>query len=250
MVIGADSAATLGALGQHTVRQHCTKVEVVDGKVLVAVSGPVGLGQRLTGEVEQAWTKGEFASAESWQVMDRLRQKFFPHLEVEFKAAEMAQHVVGGAVAQESVLSHTLVAMRVKNEPRLYQFNHQGAPEEAKESLPFVCIGSGQLVADPFMAFIKGLFWEEGKFPSLPQGEFATVWTIEQAISVATGGLAEPVHIYRLAKEDSSWKARELEDAEFGEHREAIGKAREALQKFRGEFEPLEQEASPPPKPV
>jgi ATP-dependent protease HslVU (ClpYQ) peptidase subunit len=248
VVMGADSAATLSALGQPTVRQQYDKVEIIGDKVLVAVSGPVGLGQRLVGELANAWTNKKL-TGESWEVMTTLRRLFMPHLEDEFKAAQVAQPVVG-ALARESVLSHTLAAMPVKKEPRLFQFDHQGAPEEAKEKLPFVCIGSGQYLADPFMAFIAELFWQKGKFPSLPDGVFATVWTIEHAISVAPGGIAGPVQVHILAKDDSDWMARRLEDSDLQEHYQAIADARSALQRFRTGFEPGEQDVPLPPSPT
>jgi hypothetical protein len=247
VVIGADSAATLGTLGQPTVRQPCDKVEVIEDRLLLAVSGPVGLAQRIAGEVGRAWAT-KTLRGESWEVMTLLRRAFLPHLEDEFKAAQVAQPVIGRA-ALEDALSHTLLAMPVKKEPCLFQFDAQGAPEEATENLPFVCIGSGRLLADPFMAFVAGLFWQKGKFPTLPNGVFATLWTIRQAIDLAPGGLADPIQIFTLAGDGSDWKARKLDDADLQEHFEAIEQAKAALQNFRKALQPPYQEAPPPPSP-
>lgn len=247
VVIGADSAATLGALGQHTVQQSFTKVEIIDSKLLMAVSGPVGLAQRLEGEVRSAWLKQEL-KGESWQVMTAIRQRFHQHLKDEFEAATMAQPVIGGAAAS-SAISHSLLAMPVKKRPRLFQFDHQGAPEEATEDLPFVCIGSGQLLADPFLAFLKAVFWEQGKLPPLADAEFATVWTIRQAIDFAPSGLSDPVQVYRLESQGSNWVARKLAEEELQEHFQAIDEATQKLKDFRSALQSGSQTTAPPPAP-
>ena len=54
IVLAADSAATLGALGQQTVRQATVKVDIVKNNTLIAVSGHVGLGQRITAAITAA----------------------------------------------------------------------------------------------------------------------------------------------------------------------------------------------------
>src|SRR5690606_6015720 len=138
-----------------------------------------------------------------------------------------------GNAARISALGQTLVAMPAKGVPTLFQFDQNGAPEEATVSLPFICLGSGQSLADPFMAFIRSIFWEESSLPTIPEATFATLWAIQQSVSVAPGGLAEPIHIYVLEGDGQRYKARELEQSELDEHRQAIAQAREALAHFR-----------------
>jgi 20S proteasome alpha/beta subunit len=243
--MGADSAATLGALGQTTVQQTFTKVEVIERRLLMGVSGPIGLAQRLEGEVREAWMRNELRG-ESWQAMALLRQKFLPHLQAEFSAAAMAQSVLGNA-ALSSALSHTLLAMPVKNKARLFQFDQQGAPEEASADLPFVCIGSGQKLADPFLAFLKDIFWETGRLPPLADAVFATVWTISQAIDVAPGGLGHPVQVYTLRKEGTDWVARKLADEDLQEHYQAIQSAKDRLRGVRAALQPEDSDGGEPP---
>ena len=252
MVIGADSAATLTtSLGEHTVRQPVSKVEIIDNRLLLAVSGPVGLAQRLEGLVSEAWSKNDpknRISGQSWEVMTKLRELFKPHLLAEIEASATAQRLIGTAALQSAV-SHTVLAMVCKNQPCLFQFNLLGAPEEATANLPFVCVGSMQVQADLFMAFLSKVFWEKGKTPTLPQGEFATVWTLDLAISVAPAFVAGPYRIFRLAKEGSDWRARELDETELGEHQQAIGEATKALRNYREGFQHDDEEVTPPPSP-
>src|SRR5437762_11480022 len=60
-VLGADGAATYGVMGQHTIRQSVKKkLRLVSTQGVVGVSGPVGIGQRLWGEIAELQRSGSF----------------------------------------------------------------------------------------------------------------------------------------------------------------------------------------------
>jgi len=46
VVVGADSAATLGSFGEQTVKEIATKLYIVKDSLILGLSGPVGLAQR------------------------------------------------------------------------------------------------------------------------------------------------------------------------------------------------------------
>lgn len=236
VIIGADSAFTMGvtAQGLPTVRQSGLKIEVVLGRALIATSGPVGLGQRLAGEFEDVLRENRIpANSKSHKVMGILRETFRGPIEGELKAAVVAQQVIGPQAAGSSALSATLLAMSVEGRPRLYQFDQQGAPEEATAKIPFICLGSGQIIADPFMAFLRGLFWEKGELPTISEGKFATVWTLNQAIELSPGGLAVPIRVFTLRQDGPRCEARQVDDAEVQENLQAVAEARDQLRQWR-----------------
>jgi 20S proteasome alpha/beta subunit len=235
VVIAADSGATFGSLGQSTVMQPTgRKIEVMHGKALLATSGSVGLAQRFCGELTEAVAAGkQRLRGRPDQVMVEIRTLLWKHLEPEMRAAHLAQQIVGPQAAQPSAVALCMVALVVNDTPTLFQFDQQGAPEEATEQLPFVTLGSGQGLADPFLSFLKGLFWEQGALPSLVDGTFAAIWTVRQCIDVAPAGLKDPVNVFVLAREGVTWKARELDEAEIQEHLQAVDGARQALREYR-----------------
>src|SRR5207245_1801501 len=100
--------------------------------------------------------------------------------------------IVGAQVAAASALASALVATMIGKAYHLFQFNHQGSAEAATTHLPFVAIGSGQATADPFLAFIRRLFWPS-KLPATGEGLFAGVWTVRHAIHTSPGGVADPI---------------------------------------------------------
>lgn len=247
VVIGADSAATMGSLGLHTVRQPVVKVSVVDGRALMATSGPVGLGQRLVGEFDEVLQQNKLPKgAKSHKAMQILRAAFHPYLAGELEAARIAAPVVGPQVAQSSAVSSTLLAMCLDDGvPRLFQFDQQGAPEEATDQLPFVSLGSGEVIADPFMAFLRGLFWDEGELPTLAEGQFATVWTLEQAIDVSPAFLSRPSRVFVLSASGGKCTALQLDGTEIQDDLQAVADAKQLLHDWRR----VDRAVPPPPEP-
>ncbi len=118
----------------------------------------------------------------------------------------------------------SVVAIRAGGNDHLYQFSETCAPEEATSDLPYISIGSGQQNADPFLAFLRRVFWE-GKTPNLSDGIFATLWALTQTIKSSPSSVSEPITI------------AVLKDEELEEHRQAITEAENTLRGFRTELE-------------
>ena len=242
VVLGADQAATLGGLGLITVAQSTPrKVEIVGVDALIATSGPIGLGQIAKGAFAKALANPESFGGDTWEVMNELRALFWPHVAEALHAAQTAAAVVGPAAAQ-SALMQTLIAMPVRKIPTLFQFDTQCSPEEATADLPFVAIGSGQAIADPFLAFLKDVRWTDGELPTINEGEFSTFWTIQESVRAAPGYIGGQPVLFRIAGDGERWKAEQLSGAELGEHAQAVEAARLAL---RGPFAPGTPQKSP-----
>ena len=173
IVLGADSAATLGDVtGLTTVLQPVSKLHIVRNQAVLGVSGPVGIGQmyldRLGGVVPRIRDQNPVTAARM------LRDAFLEDAQVALKVTAMAQQVVGAATAGRAVLHSTVVAVAPNRRPELIQFDYLCSPEIATNDLPFVTIGSGKNLADPFLAFIRQIFWPT-RLPTLAEGRFAVM---------------------------------------------------------------------------
>ena len=163
------------------------------------------------------------------------------------KVAATAQHTIG-QIALPDALSSTVLALPLRNEPFLIQFNSQGCPEYATDNLPFLAIGSGQSIADPFLAFLRRVFWPN-KLPTLAEGIFAAVWSLHHSITVHPGGVADPKQVAVLEKTDgNSWRVRELPPEELQEHEQFARAAEKHVSDFSVKSKPGADE-TPPPKP-
>lgn len=220
VVIAADSAATYATAGMPTIWQQTQKIEISDGSLIVASAGSVGLSQRSKQAISELWLKSAFSGKNAVQAGGIIGEALKQHLLVELNAAQIARNVVGKS-AVDGAVSLCMVALPVNKVPALIQFNECGAPEVATSDLQFVSLGSGQLTADPFLAFLRDRFWPNRQ-PLLSEGIFAAYWTLDYAISHSPGGLARPIHIAVLEKIKDSWKPRRLTEDELSDHEQQI----------------------------
>jgi 20S proteasome alpha/beta subunit len=250
VVLAADSVATSATLNVPTIRQTVTtgKLRIVQNRMIVATAGPVGIGQKFHGIIETAWSSHAFDRAkrphDAMKVIEGLLR---PEFASEAKAAESLVGLRGHNVAAQAINQATLIALPVDGHPELIQFNESGTTEHASEGLPFVAIGSGQLIADPFLAFLRRIFWRE-QCPTVPDGVFAAFWALHHAIETNPGGVGGPIQMAVLQANGKTSIARELPDDVLEEHRHAVEEAEERLRTFRqavGGAEPKPAEPAP-----
>lgn len=235
IVMAADGAATLGSMGQGTAQQPIKKLDILNEKIIIGVSGPVGLGQLLKGEVESMWDKSAFSNKKPYEVMSLMSQGFRQHIIPELKTAQEARNTLGNA-ALSPAISTTLIALPVSGDLCLFQFDPQGSPEQTVDGLFFVSIGSGQPIADPFLGFLRRIFWPEEGQPTIDEGIFAAVWALDHAIRVNPGGVAEPMQVITMKQNGGSVEINELSVAEIDSHRGAVNSAESKLAGSLAEF--------------
>ena len=230
IVIGSDGAATLGeaAFGQNTVIQPVTKLQIISERIIMGVSGPVGLGQLYCDSVKRAnqkLGKGSLAS-----VQRELQQVLIKDATQAVQASQLWANLQGPGAIRLAATS-SLIAMWVQGQPELIQCNQVGQAEAATDDLPYVSIGSGQTLADPFLAFLRRVFWTNTS-PRLAQGIFAVVWTLTHAVKVTTGGASEPIQLMTLTSENNKPAGKVIPDHELQEHRQSVDGAELYLAAF------------------
>ena len=221
IVMGSDGAATLGTMGQSTIVQPVRKLETISNTIILGVSGPVGIGQIFKGVIKKLWEEDKFhGKKESYEAMEFLSKSLWEHLKPEFQKASIAKSVIDN-IALISTICSVLIAIPISKKLCLFQFNQQCSPEEATDNLPFVSIGSGQKIADPFLAFLRRIFWPN-ELPSLEDGILTVLWTLEHAIRTNPGGVSDPKQIITIKKENNKYKTYKFQEKELIEHVEGI----------------------------
>ncbi len=181
-------------------------------------------------------------------VFAKLRDEFNKDAQVAFKMAALAINVLGPQ-ARASVVSSTLVALAAKdNELQLVEFDSQCNPETVKPEIAFSSIGIGKSIADPFLAFVKYLFWKD-HLPSMSDGNFAVVWTLKHACRIAPSGIREPIQMAVLAMEGTQPKARKLPREEILDHELHVDEVEDYFRKYQEEQKPSTKEPEPPQPP-
>jgi 20S proteasome alpha/beta subunit len=244
-VIAADRQATHGALGQQTVGQSVTKVQVIRGEALYATSGHKGLGQQLCAIVDGK--QQEFKNQGYDRNIAKLQEALRPLIDAGFQTARQAVGVIGNAAAASDCVCGALLAGGFKDGLKLVEITPQAAVEYMTPDMPFITMGSGKASADPFLGFLRKVFWPT-KLPTIQEGALAAYWTIQHAIDMKVSGVGFSADVFIVEPADKICKARKLDDAEVAEHAEFMKASEEAL---RGVREALTKPpASPAPAEV
>jgi 20S proteasome alpha/beta subunit len=262
IVLGADGAATYGVMGQSTIRQMVKKkLRLLGSQGVVGVSGPVGIGQRIAGELDTIRNHGFtvqgkkvlLSALKPHEAMGMLRQVLWQIIGAEMDIAKVTAGTIGNPSPIHGCLSQSLVCLLVGNEPCLIQFDQQGAPELATEDLPFVALGSGQLIADPFLAFLRRIYWPNS-LPDVEQGIFTTIWALHHAIETHPGGVGPPIQIviFRQETEGSQkiWRAKEMPEASWQEHLQFIKSIETELANVPKKLQQANVGTAPVPQPT
>lgn len=243
IVLGSDGASTTATLldGQ-TITHATSKLEVYDGYVVIGVAGAVGMGQNFKRTLSQHITDHSY-KRKPWKdiayARDWFRDNFWPHVQPGWehglelnKQLNPAYH---GAVLS-AVNTSTLVAFPIEDECYLLELDHLCQPQEYDEKQAFVTIGSGKPHGDPFLGFIEGVFWKSRQ-PTLLDGIFATVWTLQHAIKLSPGGVGGPMEVVTLENTGKKgWKARKLSADELGTYTEAVIAVEEDMPQLLANF--------------
>lgn len=228
VVVAADQAVTFGvARGHHTISHRACKIRVLEGQVIVAGTGQIGMGQRFAENVETFWKSGKGKSAS--------------HLDIVRQVTALAVQDFAGTNAAQGAFG-ALMAFPKNHTAHLCEFAVADLQPEMKDAKTwFVAMGSGQVIADPYLALFKNIYWGEGP-PTVRRGLFAAAWVMRHSIKVAPGLVAEPIDIAVL----QGSKARMLDGDELQVHLESVDAAVAHFRTFDPETPPTEEAPSIP----
>ena len=228
VVIGADSAATSVADGRiSTISQpYPKKIEIIGDRVIVAGSGEIGYLQRYSEVVANLWRNGQFSKKTAMEIGTLISGqsiKNFAETKLDTLPSDQAEYPLSGVAAYPTSDEHCLC------EFTWAQFH----PEiKERDGLWHVSTGSGQKTTDPFLAFLKSVFWRDGA-PDIRGGIFTVLWALVHVCAVSPGGISEPIQIAVLEGRRRNTRARILSDDELIEHRNVVEDASEYLAKFK-----------------
>jgi hypothetical protein len=208
IVIGSDSIAT-SAAGVVPVMQieSNDKIRIFNEKVIVAATGAVGYTQRLLYHIDRAVNGGGFLTTKKSERPQNICKRFITDLQSSMAPAPPPHGIGFGAV----------MATEIEGEPCLIEFGPKDFQPEFKENkLFYVSMGSGQPLADPFLAFVSRVLWKN-TLPDLRLGRFGAYWALSHTISLAPGTVGPPIRIATLSKVQNVWKAMHIADNEEAE---------------------------------
>ena len=215
VVIGTDSSATFTDGQSRTIEQLVTKIDIVGDRIVIAHAGAGGHGQRFTIAVKKAWDKGRFKGLDFCDFGRELAKVGTD----DFVYTDARPGSYGALVAYPADNAFHLCEFTIK----------EFQPEWKTDELCFASMGSGQLMADPFLGLMRKVFWPDGR-PSLITGKFVVTWALQHAIELNSGGIQGPLQVAILSGKNPS--ARKLDPDELVEHQQSVEEAVRYLAKF------------------
>ncbi|MCH8035153.1 MAG: hypothetical protein IH950_15540, partial [Bacteroidetes bacterium] len=166
IVIGSDSSTTFATGGYRTVEQITKKVTTLAENILLCGTGQVGLDQRFQYVINKYWQGNQ--------------QDGKTHEEITLDLATLLKANFTATGAQ--IEYGACLAFAIDNNIHLYEFpSGTLQPEYKTKHLWYVSMGSGQLIADPFLGFVRKMFWND-KQPNINDGIFGTIWALQHTI--------------------------------------------------------------------
>lgn len=209
IVVGSDSSATFSEGIQHTIEQPTKKLSILGTDVIYTGAGQVGLSQRF-----EAIVDGYQSVKPNKNLSGLDYAKGLAKLGVDDFILTNAPTGEFGA----------LVAFVASNKIHLCEFAIKDMQPElkTKETFWFVSMGSGQRIVDPFLGFMRKVFFSE-RCPNLKEGIFVVTWALQHVIELNPGGIKGPIQMAILEKNDGKFfKARLLDENELKEHQENV----------------------------
>ena len=235
IVLAADSQATLGSpAGMTAAVRTARKLTIVHEKAVIGVSGPVGLGQRLTALIEEK-TKNHFHH-DPMKIVGQLRSEMWSLVKPEIEASQVVARATNNANFLQNALCTTLVAMPTGDGAKLIQFAADCSPEFATPELPCVSIGSGQRSADPFLSFLRRTLWPNSGLPTVADGLLLAHLTVRHVVDVDPSGVGGDSQLVSLAQVNGDWVAREHDQAEREQHEAAAKDLERVIAEWRASF--------------
>lgn len=208
VVLGADGALTHGSgPGAFTMEYSgALKLEVI-GSMITATAGSVGLGQRANRVIHLLSEDNALASLDVTECGVKVAERVIYNF---------AQTASGEQTSDQGPDwgSAMLLGLVVGGEPQLIEFDSIGFqpevkgypdPERGDRLGRFATLGSGQALADPFLAHAYRFLFGE-RTPTVRQARLAVVWTLEHVVRHNVGGVGGDIKLAALECRGGVWK--------------------------------------------
>jgi len=253
VVVGTDSSATFSAGIHRTIEQETKKIEIVSDRIIIAGTGQVGLGQRFKRIVDKENQSNKFqkkTTETAIEVATHLYRETIKDFISPFQPISPYPIPPPGHSALPPLNEYgAVLAFPLGKEMYLCEFAIQGfQPELKTEHMWFVSMGSGQPITDPFLGFLRKIFWKE-RAPTLSEGILAATWALQHAIELNPGGINGPIQLAILSidTQTSKPKAKILPDSDLQEHNESVKAVEAYLAKYPKEVQSESAKKIPEP---
>ena len=200
----------------------------------MGVSGHVGLAQMHIDSISRTWRRDNTYRKPASDIRRLLLNAISKDFSQIMQAAKPLSDAIGPQAALQYETS-SLVALPAGGSTghlELFECEMTGVSTASTEDLPYVAIGSGKVIADPFLAFLRRIFWPKAPL-RLSEGLFSTVWALLHSIELSPGGISEPIQVAMLRQGPQNRPTVEvLSPDHLVEHRQHVQDAEDYMRRY------------------
>lgn len=213
IVIAGDSALTINSNVEQT---YSEKITCINNNILIGFSGDLGTAQRFKKRMEY-----DFES-----YIHKLEKSLQRGLQP-FEMAKLACQIGINEFMDTQPFNVTvnvstsfLVGFFCKDQHLLFLLQAgQLQPVIMGEDLSFASIGCGNYITNPFLSFIKDVFWVGKQVPDVSIGIFSSLMALDLAIKTNAGGINGPIHVAVIRKDNQNvYSCQKLHEDELSDH--------------------------------
>lgn len=210
IVVGADSMFSIGApIG--SVRMDGEKIHLLPkSKGIVAFAGDLDVSQLVLDDLREQWHAIQNTEKRS---------------EVKGLISGSIRRILGDENDQlDSPEFAALVAFSIQDEPSLLLYRGTRHPVEARDGHYILRAGTGDHFALLFLKFLERVFWNGKAPPSIIDGVFSALWTLNYIIETNAMGVGGAPRIAVLEKTDDqgTLRSRLLPNHELDEYQQLV----------------------------
>ena len=140
----------------------------------------------------------------------------------------------------EGIRCNLMIALLHQNNPTLLIYDECANSHEVSLDSPILFDRQRELQqADPFLAFVKRIFWDDAAPKTVAAGIFCVLWTLDHVSRVNAGlGVGGRPNVAVLKRSDQTWSAELLNDDLLFEQMQAIPVVEDNLRSFRDRLDP------------
>jgi 20S proteasome alpha/beta subunit len=208
IVVAADSALTISGVVE---QEYHKKIACFDSNLMVGFAGDLGFAQRFRQVIKDIWNTNNLPILETVETHQIIKE-FCSKGIMEFLSTQRQD-------APINIPSGFILGFVHKGKHSLINLPAGGfQPLVINENLPFCSIGSGHFITNPFLSFIKDVFWGGKSIPTVSVGIFSAIMALKLAIQVNAGGINSPIHVGVIEKKREEYKCRMLHEDEISQH--------------------------------
>jgi hypothetical protein len=224
IVLGSDSALTIFNMVE---QQYDNKIMKLNETSVLAFSGNLEVAQRFSETIKNVDATDACNGLNRLQCLAQISTAGITDFQYTRPWTQSVNPI--------NTDTHFLLGKIIDNKHTLTFFDNSFQPLSINEDFWYHSSGSGAIISNPMLGFIRNVLWKDNKPPKLANGILTVVMAIQTTIDINAGGVNGPIHITVLRKNDRGvWVIESLSQEEIDEYK---GNLNEALDCFKDKFE-------------